>query len=34
VIDGAIVPAHLEETPSLTIAALAEYLVAGIPPKE
>ena len=33
VADGAVVPANLGVNPSLTITALAEHIMAGVPPK-
>jgi cholesterol oxidase len=34
VVDGAAVPVNLGVNPSLTIAALAEHVMAGVPPKD
>jgi len=34
IVDGSIIPANLGVNPSLTITALAEYVMSGIPPKE
>ncbi len=34
VVDGSIMPANPGINPSLTIAALAEYAMSNIPPKE
>jgi len=33
VVDGSIVPANPGVNPSLTITALAEYAMSGLPPK-
>ena len=34
VVDGSVVPVNLGVNPSLTITALAEYIMAQMPPKE